>query len=124
MLVLHNTCHVVEPQLWYTSKPRLRLKLSYPFHQVCVDVPGTSKLCVELPLVMGTNPLHSSGNHTSIHDVNKQNSGNQKFPHLSIPEKPVCQNKKPVCQNKKPVCQNSDRSTSSYRATDWRDTSL
>lgn len=29
--------------------------------QVCVDIPGTSKLLLELPLVIGTVPLHPLG---------------------------------------------------------------
>lgn len=33
--------------------------------QVCVDIPGTSKLLLELPLVIGTIPLHPFGSRTS-----------------------------------------------------------
>lgn len=33
--------------------------------QVCVDIPGTSKLLLELPLVIGTVPLHPFGSRSS-----------------------------------------------------------
>uniref|UniRef100_A0A8C9KN18 Arrestin domain containing 2 n=1 Tax=Panthera tigris altaica TaxID=74533 RepID=A0A8C9KN18_PANTA len=33
--------------------------------QVCVDIPGTSKLLLELPLVIGTIPLHPFGSRSS-----------------------------------------------------------
>ncbi|KFV67817.1 Arrestin domain-containing protein 2, partial [Dryobates pubescens] len=33
--------------------------------KVCVDIPGTSKLLLELPLVIGTIPLHPFGSRTS-----------------------------------------------------------
>lgn len=35
------------------------------FPQVCVDIPGTSKLLLELPLVIGTIPLHPFGSRSS-----------------------------------------------------------
>lgn len=35
------------------------------FLQVCVDIPGTSKLLLELPLVIGTIPLHPFGSRSS-----------------------------------------------------------
>ncbi|XP_036168885.1 arrestin domain-containing protein 2 isoform X2 [Myotis myotis] len=35
------------------------------FLQVCVDIPGTSKLLLELPLVIGTVPLHPFGSRSS-----------------------------------------------------------
>ncbi|ETE62179.1 Arrestin domain-containing protein 2, partial [Ophiophagus hannah] len=33
--------------------------------KVCIDIPGTSKLLLELPLVIGTIPLHPFGSRTS-----------------------------------------------------------
>lgn len=35
------------------------------FFQVCVDIPGTSKLLLELPLVIGTVPLQPFGSRSS-----------------------------------------------------------
>lgn len=35
------------------------------FLQVCVDIPGSSKLLLELPLVIGTVPLHPFGSRSS-----------------------------------------------------------
>ena len=53
--------------------------------QVCVDIPGTSKLLLELPLVIGTIPLHPFGSRTS--SVSSQYSVNLDW--LStIPEQP------------------------------------
>ncbi|PKU30586.1 hypothetical protein llap_19110 [Limosa lapponica baueri] len=58
-------------------------QLSYP--EVCVDIPGTSKLLLELPLVIGTIPLHPFGSRTS--SVSSQYSVNLDW--LStIPEQP------------------------------------
>lgn len=64
-------------------------KSSLPFlfsHQVCVDVPGTSKLCLELPLVIGTIPLHPFGSRTS--SVSSQYSVNLEWLRMAIPEQP------------------------------------
>ncbi|XP_068775688.1 arrestin domain-containing protein 2 isoform X2 [Struthio camelus] len=53
--------------------------------KVCVDIPGTSKLLLELPLVIGTIPLHPFGSRTS--SVSSQYSVNLDW--LSgIPERP------------------------------------
>ncbi|XP_010895827.2 arrestin domain-containing protein 2 isoform X1 [Esox lucius] len=54
--------------------------------RVCVDVPGTSKLCLELPLVMGTIPLHPFGSRTS--SVSSQYSVNLEWLRMAIPEQP------------------------------------
>lgn len=54
--------------------------------QVCVDVPGTSKLCLELPLVIGTIPLHPFGSRTS--SVSSQYSVNLEWLRMAIPEQP------------------------------------
>ncbi|XP_012883785.1 PREDICTED: arrestin domain-containing protein 2 [Dipodomys ordii] len=40
------------------------LQVSYSL-KVCVDIPGTSKLLLELPLVIGTVPLHPFGSRSS-----------------------------------------------------------
>ncbi|KFO86438.1 Arrestin domain-containing protein 2, partial [Buceros rhinoceros silvestris] len=53
--------------------------------QVCVEIPGTSKLLLELPLVIGTIPLHPFGSRTS--SISSQYSVNLDW--LStIPEQP------------------------------------
>ncbi|XP_041085110.1 arrestin domain-containing protein 2-like isoform X4 [Polyodon spathula] len=54
--------------------------------RVCVDVPGTSKLSLELPLVMGTIPLHPFGSRTS--SVSSQYSVNLEWLRMAIPEQP------------------------------------
>ncbi|XP_076880852.1 arrestin domain-containing protein 2 isoform X2 [Brachyhypopomus gauderio] len=54
--------------------------------KVCVDIPGTSKLCLELPLVMGTIPLHPFGSRTS--SVSSQYSLNLDWLRMAIPERP------------------------------------
>lgn len=54
--------------------------------QVCVDVPGTSKLYLELPLVIGTIPLHPFGSRTS--SVSSQYSVNLEWLRMAIPEQP------------------------------------
>ncbi|XP_040448007.1 arrestin domain-containing protein 2 isoform X2 [Falco naumanni] len=51
--------------------------------KVCVDIPGTSKLLLELPLVIGTIPLHPFGSRTS--SVSSQYSVNLDWL-SSIPE--------------------------------------
>ena len=56
------------------------------FWQVCVEVPGTSKLCLELPLVMGTIPLHPFGSRTS--SVSSQYSVNLEWLRMAISEQP------------------------------------
>lgn len=53
---------------------------------MCVDVPGTSKLSLELPLVMGTIPLHPFGSRTS--SVSSQYSVNMEWLRMAIPEQP------------------------------------
>ncbi|XP_065508795.1 arrestin domain-containing protein 2 isoform X2 [Caloenas nicobarica] len=53
--------------------------------KVCVDIPGTSKLLLELPLVIGTIPLHPFGSRTS--SVSSQYSVNLDWL-SSIPEQP------------------------------------
>lgn len=63
----------------------LMLNISPRFiHQVCVDIPGTSKLSLELPLVMGTIPLHPFGSRTS--SVSSQYSLNLDWLRMAIPE--------------------------------------
>ena len=49
-------------------------------------MPGTSKLCLELPLVMGTIPLHPFGSRTS--SVSSQYSVNLEWLRMAIPEQP------------------------------------
>ncbi|XP_020335896.1 arrestin domain-containing protein 2 isoform X1 [Oncorhynchus kisutch] len=61
------------------------IKVEYML-RVCVDVPGTSKLCLELPLVMGTIPLHPFGSRTS--SVSSQYSVNLEWLRMAIPEQP------------------------------------
>nr|XP_006640012.1 PREDICTED: arrestin domain-containing protein 2 isoform X1 [Lepisosteus oculatus] len=61
------------------------IKVEYML-RVCVDVPGTSKLSLELPLVMGTIPLHPFGSRTS--SVSSQYSVNLEWLRLAIPEQP------------------------------------
>lgn len=58
--------------------------LFFFIYQVCVDVPGTSKLSLELPLVMGTIPLHPFGSRTS--SVSSQYSLNLEWLRMAIPE--------------------------------------
>lgn len=53
-------------------------------HQVCVDMPGTSKLSLELPLVMGTIPLHPFGSRTS--SISSQYSLNLDWFRVALPE--------------------------------------
>lgn len=54
--------------------------------KVWVDIPGTSKLALELPLVIGTIPLHPFGSRTS--SVSSQYSVNLDWLRLAIPEQP------------------------------------
>nr|XP_056723542.1 arrestin domain-containing protein 2 [Euleptes europaea] len=54
--------------------------------KVCVDVPGTSKLLLELPLVIGTIPLHPFGSRTS--SVSSQYSISLDWLQMGIPEQP------------------------------------
>lgn len=62
-----------------------RFNVSPPLvRQVCVDIPGTSKLSLELPLVMGTIPLHPFGSRTS--SVSSQYSLNLDWLRMAIPE--------------------------------------
>ncbi|XP_013765585.1 arrestin domain-containing protein 2 isoform X1 [Pundamilia nyererei] len=61
------------------------IKVEYML-KVCVDVPGTSKLCLELPLVIGTIPLHPFGSRTS--SVSSQYSVNLEWLRMAIPEQP------------------------------------
>ncbi|TRY60166.1 hypothetical protein DNTS_003737, partial [Danionella cerebrum] len=61
------------------------IKVEYML-RVCVDVPGTSKLSLELPLVMGTIPLHPFGSRTS--SVSSQYSVNMEWLRMTIPEQP------------------------------------
>lgn len=51
-----------------------------------MDVPGSSKLCLELPLVMGTIPLHPFGSRTS--SVSSQYSVNLEWLRMAIAEQP------------------------------------
>ncbi|XP_074158483.1 arrestin domain-containing protein 2 isoform X2 [Sminthopsis crassicaudata] len=61
------------------------LRVDYTL-KVCVDIPGTSKLLLELPLVIGTIPLHPFGSRTS--SVGSQYSVNLDWLHMAIPEEP------------------------------------
>ncbi|XP_061739457.1 arrestin domain-containing protein 2 isoform X1 [Nerophis ophidion] len=61
------------------------IKVEYML-KVCVDVPGTSKLFLELPLVIGTIPLHPFGSRTS--SVSSQYSVNLEWLRMAIPEQP------------------------------------
>ncbi|XP_067287307.1 arrestin domain-containing protein 2 isoform X1 [Pseudorasbora parva] len=61
------------------------IKVEYML-RVCVDVPGTSKLSLELPLVMGTIPLHPFGSRTS--SISSQYSVNMEWLRMAIPEQP------------------------------------
>lgn len=61
------------------------IKVEYTL-KVCVDVPGMSKLCLELPLVMGTIPLHPFGSRTS--SVSSQYSVNLEWLRMAIAEQP------------------------------------
>ncbi|XP_056678092.1 arrestin domain-containing protein 2 isoform X2 [Monodelphis domestica] len=54
--------------------------------KVCVDIPGTSKLLLELPLVIGTIPLHPFGSRTS--SVGSQFSISLDWLHMTLPEQP------------------------------------
>ncbi|CAM4629284.1 arrestin domain-containing protein 2 isoform X2 [Lepidochelys kempii] len=54
--------------------------------KVCVDIPGTSKLLLELPLVIGTIPLHPFGSRTS--SISSQYSVNLDWLRMVIPEEP------------------------------------
>ncbi|XP_060640836.2 arrestin domain-containing protein 2 [Anolis sagrei] len=54
--------------------------------KVCIDIPGTSKLLLELPLVMGTIPLHPFGSRTS--SVSSQYSLSLDWVRLGIAEQP------------------------------------
>ncbi|XP_061457339.1 arrestin domain-containing protein 2 isoform X2 [Rhineura floridana] len=54
--------------------------------KVCIDIPGTSKLFLELPLVIGTIPLHPFGSRTS--SISSQYSVNIDWLRLGIPEQP------------------------------------
>lgn len=54
--------------------------------KVWVEIPGTSKLALELPLVIGTIPLHPFGSRTS--SVSSQYSVNLEWIRMAIPEQP------------------------------------
>ncbi|KAM3938493.1 arrestin domain-containing protein 2 isoform 2-T2 [Leptodactylus fuscus] len=54
--------------------------------KVCVEIPGSSKLLMELPLVIGTIPLHPFGSRTS--SVGSQYSVNLDWRYMTVPEQP------------------------------------
>ncbi|XP_075060828.1 arrestin domain-containing protein 2 isoform X2 [Mixophyes fleayi] len=54
--------------------------------KVCVEIPGSSKLLLELPLVIGTIPLHPFGSRTS--SVGSQYSVNLDWLRMTVPEQP------------------------------------
>ncbi|XP_066460669.1 arrestin domain-containing protein 2 [Eleutherodactylus coqui] len=54
--------------------------------KVCVEIPGASKLLLELPLVIGTIPLHPFGSRTS--SVGSQYSVNMDWRYMTAPEQP------------------------------------
>uniref|UniRef100_A0AAY5EPA0 Arrestin C-terminal-like domain-containing protein n=1 Tax=Electrophorus electricus TaxID=8005 RepID=A0AAY5EPA0_ELEEL len=78
--------HTKRKSLFQTPLPCDNSPLHLFLRQVCVDIPGTSKLCLELPLVMGTIPLHPFGSRTS--SVSSQYSLNLDWLHMAIPEQP------------------------------------
>ncbi|XP_077128069.1 arrestin domain-containing protein 2 [Ranitomeya variabilis] len=61
------------------------IKVEYAL-KVCVEIPGSSKLLLELPLVIGTIPLHPFGSRTS--SVGSQYSVNLDWRYLTAPEQP------------------------------------
>ncbi|XP_032638743.1 arrestin domain-containing protein 2 isoform X2 [Chelonoidis abingdonii] len=78
--------------------------------KVCVDIPGTSKLLLELPLVIGTIPLHPFGSRTS--SVSSQYSVNLDWLRMVIPEEPEAPpeyssvvSREESAQNLSPPCQ-------------------
>ncbi|XP_018429171.1 PREDICTED: arrestin domain-containing protein 2 isoform X2 [Nanorana parkeri] len=54
--------------------------------KMCVEIPGSSKLLLELPLVIGTIPLHPFGSRTS--SVGSQYSVNLDWMRGTVPEQP------------------------------------
>ncbi|KAE8631642.1 hypothetical protein XENTR_v10001262 [Xenopus tropicalis] len=54
--------------------------------KVCVEIPGSSNLVLELPLVIGTIPLHPFGSRTS--SVGSQYSVNLEWLRMTVPEQP------------------------------------
>ncbi|KAM9331171.1 arrestin domain-containing protein 2 [Gastrophryne carolinensis] len=54
--------------------------------KMCVEIPGSSKLLLELPLVIGTIPLHTFGSRTS--SVGSQYSVNLEWLRMAVPEQP------------------------------------
>ncbi|XP_053153809.1 arrestin domain-containing protein 2 isoform X2 [Hemicordylus capensis] len=54
--------------------------------KVCIDIPGTSKLFLELPLVIGTIPLHPFGSRTS--SISSQYSVNIDWLRMGITDQP------------------------------------
>ncbi|CAI9598045.1 unnamed protein product [Staurois parvus] len=54
--------------------------------KMCVEIPGCSKLLLELPLVIGTIPLHPFGSRTS--SVGSQYSVHLDWLHGTVPEQP------------------------------------
>lgn len=54
--------------------------------KICVEIPGCSKLLLELPLVIGTIPLHPFGSRTS--SVGSQYSVSLDWLHATVPENP------------------------------------
>nr|DBA28458.1 TPA: hypothetical protein GDO54_008816 [Pyxicephalus adspersus] len=54
--------------------------------KICIEIPGSSKLLLELPLVIGTIPLHSFGSRTS--SVGSQYSVNLEWLRVTVPGQP------------------------------------
>ncbi|KAM4709174.1 arrestin domain-containing protein 2 isoform 1-T1 [Discoglossus pictus] len=54
--------------------------------KVCVEIPGSSKLLLELPLVIGTIPLHPFGSRSS--SISSQYSVNLDWMQMTSPEQP------------------------------------
>ncbi|XP_053558911.1 LOW QUALITY PROTEIN: arrestin domain-containing protein 2 [Bombina bombina] len=54
--------------------------------KVCVEIPGSSKLLLELPLVIGTIPLHPFGSRSS--SIGSEYSVNFDWLHMTVPEQP------------------------------------
>lgn len=62
------------------------LKSQYYYLQVYVDIPGAMNLSLNLPLVIGTIPLHPFGSRTS--SVSSQCSMTMSWLGMALPERP------------------------------------
>jgi len=64
----------------------INLKSQYYYLQVYVDIPGAMNLSLNLPLVIGTIPLHPFGSRTS--SVSSQCSMTMSWLGMALPERP------------------------------------